>query len=255
MQEHKPSGRRAALVTGASQGIGAAIALALARDGFDVAVSATRAENLAGTVAALAATGMRVVPVALDLRSLSSVEQAMSAVIGAFPHLDVLLNNAGVTLRKTALEVTPAEWETVIDTNLKGTFFLSQQMGRHLIGSGRAGSIINIASTHGVVGLAQRSTYGISKAAIVQMTRMLAIEWAEHGIRVNAIAPGTVETPSRAAFFAADPKAREAMLKRIPLRRFGTTEEVAAAACYLAGPEATYITGQTLLLDGGLTAY
>lgn len=255
MQEQNPTGRRAALVTGASQGIGAAISLALARNGFAVAVSATRAENLAGTIAALAPTGVRVVPVALNLRSLPSLEQAMAGIISAFPDLDVLINNAGITLRRTALEVTPAEWETVIDTNLKGTFFLSQQMGRHLIGSGRAGCIINIASTHGVVGLAQRSTYGISKAAIIQMTRMLAIEWAEHGIRVNAIAPGTVETPSRAAFFAADPKARESMLNRIPLRRFGTTEEVAGAVCYLASPQATYITGQTLLLDGGLTAY
>jgi NAD(P)-dependent dehydrogenase (short-subunit alcohol dehydrogenase family) len=250
-----PTGRRAALVTGASQGIGAAIALALARDGFDVAMSATRVENLADTLAALAPTGARVTPVAINLRSPSSVEQAMAEVMRAFPHLEVLVNNAGVTLRADALEVTPPEWETVIDTNLKGTFFLSQQMGRHLIGSGRAGCVINIASTHGVVGLAQRSTYGISKAAIIQMTRMLAIEWADHGIRVNAIAPGTVETPSRAAFFAADPVAREALLKRIPLHRFGTTEEVAAAVCYLASPQAAYITGQTLLLDGGLTAY
>ena len=255
MQEQNSTGRRAALVTGASQGIGAAIALALARDGFDVAVSATRAENLAGTVAALAPTGARVVPVAFSLRSLPSVEQAMTEVIRAFPHLDVLVNNAGVTLRKTALEVTPAEWGTVIDTNLKGTFFLSQQMGRHLIGSGRTGCIISVASTHGVVALAQRSTYGISKAAIIHMTRMLAIEWAEHGIRVNAIAPGTVETPSRAAFFAADPKLREALLQRIPLHTFGTAEEVAGAVCYLASPQATCITGQTLLLDGGLTAY
>ena len=255
MPAQNPSGRRAALVTGASQGIGAAIALALARDGFDVAVAATRTERLAGTVAALAPTGARVVPIALDLRSASSVEQAMAEVVQVFPRLEVLVNNAGVTLRAKAVDVTPEEWETVIATNLKGTFFLSQRMGRHLIGSKQAGCIINMASTHGVVGLAQRSTYGISKAAIIQMTRMLAIEWAEHGIRVNAIAPGTVETPSRAAFFAADPAARDALLKRIPLRRFGTTEEVAGAVCYLASPQAAYITGQTLLLDGGLTAY
>ncbi|OGA46278.1 MAG: hypothetical protein A3F74_27135 [Betaproteobacteria bacterium RIFCSPLOWO2_12_FULL_62_58] len=255
MQELNPTGKRAALVTGASQGIGAAIALGLAHDGFDVVVSATRAENLAGTVAALAPTGVRVVPVALNLRSLPSVEQAMAEVTRAFPHLDVLVNNAGVTLRKTALEVTPAEWETVIETNVTGTFFLSQQMGRHLIGSGRTGCIINMASTHGVLGFAQRSTYGISKAAIMQMTRMLAIEWAEHGVRVNAVAPGTVETPSRAAFFAAEPTARDMMLNRIPLHRFGTTEEVAEAVRYLASPQASYITGQTLLLDGGLTAY
>jgi 2-deoxy-D-gluconate 3-dehydrogenase len=135
-----------------------------------------------------------------------------------------------------------------------GTFFLTQEMGRHLIGAGRPGSIINIASTHGVVGLARRSAYGVSKGAIIQMTRMLAIEWAEHGIRVNAVAPGTVETPSRAALFAADPARREALLNRVPLRRFGTAEEVAAAVRYLASPQATYITGQVFVLDGGLTA-
>ncbi len=249
------TGRRTAFVTGASRGIGAAVALALARDGFDVAVSATRAENLAATVATLAPTGVRVVPVAFDLRSVSSGERAMAEVIGAFGHVDVLVNNAGVTLRKLALEVTAEEWEAVMGANLTGTFFLSQQMGRHLVDSARPGCIISMASTHGVLGFALRSTYGISKAAIIQMTRMLAIEWAEHGIRVNAIAPGTVETPSRADFFSADPGARELMLNRIPLRRFCTDEEVAAAVCYLAGPHATCITGQTLLLDGGLTAY
>ncbi len=255
MEETKPTGRRAAFVTGASTGIGAAAAMALARDGFDVAVSATRVENLSDTLSRLASMSARVVPVALDLRSLPGIEQAMAEVIGALGEVDVLVNNAGITLRKAALDVTPDEWSKVIDTNVKGTFFLSQQMGRHVIAGGRPGCIINLASTHGVVGFAQRSTYGISKAAIIQMTRMLAIEWAEHGVRVNAIAPGTVETPSRAAFFAADPKRRDALLARVPLRRFATVEEVAAAVCYLASPHATYITGQTLLLDGGLTSY
>jgi NAD(P)-dependent dehydrogenase (short-subunit alcohol dehydrogenase family) len=139
-------------------------------------------------------------------------------------------------------------------TNLRGTFFLSQQMGRHLVGRGRPGSIISIASTHGVLGFAQRSTYGISKAAIIHMTRMLAIEWAEHGIRVNAVAPGTTETPSRAPALA-DPTVRAAMLNRVPLRRFATAEEIAGAVSYLASPQAAYVTGQTLLVDGGLTAY
>ncbi|MBI3936005.1 MAG: SDR family oxidoreductase, partial [Betaproteobacteria bacterium] len=190
MQEEKSAGRRTAFVTGASQGIGAAIALGLARDGFDVALSSTRPEKLAGVVAGLTAAGARAVTVALDVRSQSSIEQAMAEVVRAFGHLDVLVNNAAVTVRRLALEVTPAEWETVIGTNLTGTFFMSQQMGRHLISSKRPGLIINLASTHGLVGFAQRSTYGISKAAIIHMTRMLAFEWAEHGIRVNAIAPG-----------------------------------------------------------------
>jgi len=153
------------------------------------------------------------------------------------------------------VDVTEAEWDEVIDVNLKGTFFVSQQMGHHLIASGRPGCIVSIASTHGVIGLAARSTYGISKAGVSHMTRMLAIEWADHGIRVNAVAPGTVETRSRAAVFAANPQRRELMINRIPLGRFGTTEEMAAAVCYLAGPQAAYITGQTILVDGGLTSY
>lgn len=255
MPQQKSDGKGVAFVTGASTGIGAAIALRLARDGFDVAVSARRVENLADTMAVLGPTGARVVPVALDVRSLPGIEQAMAGVLGAFGQLDVLVNNAGITLRKLAVDVTAAEWGAVIGTNVTGTFFMCQQMGRHLIGSGRPGCIINLGSTHGMLGFAERSTYGISKAAIIHLTRMLAIEWAPHGIRVNAIAPGTVETPSRAAFFAADPGRREQMLERVPLRRFATVEEVAGAVCYLASPEAEYITGQTLILDGGLTAY
>lgn len=247
--------RRTALVTGAAYGIGAASALALARDGCDVAVSELRPDDLAETVKAIIAAGARAVPVTLDLRSLSSIERAMAEVLAAFGQLDALVNNAGVPLTRPAVEATEAEWDEVIDVNLKGTFFLSQQMGRHLIGSGRPGCIVSIASTHGVIGLAGRSIYGISKAGVSQMTRMLAIEWAGHGIRVNAVAPGTVETRSRAAVFAANPQRRELMLNRIPLGRFGTAEEMAAAVCYLASPQAAYITGQTILLDGGLTAY
>ncbi|MGH8699896.1 MAG: SDR family NAD(P)-dependent oxidoreductase [Burkholderiales bacterium] len=243
-----------AFVTGASQGIGAAIALALARDGFDVAVSSTRPEKLADVVAEIGAAGARALPVALDVLSLESIEQAMAQVVSACGHLDVLVNNAGVPLKKPAVEVTPAEWERVLDVNLKGTFFMSQQMGRHLVRSGRQGCIVSIASTHGLVALAQRSPYGIAKAAIIHMTRMLAIEWAEHGIRVNAVAPGRVDTPSRAGSLA-EPGYRDAALGRVPLRRFGTSEEVAAAVCYLASPAAAYVTGQTLVLDGGLTAY
>ena len=254
MQKQSTTGKRTAFVTGASYGIGAATALALARNGFDVAVAATRVENLSNVVAQLEATGARVVPVALDLRANSSIEQTMAAVTGAFGNLDVLVNNASVPLRKAATEVTPEEWDAVMQPNLTGTFFMCQQMGRHLIGSGRPGCIINIASTHGIVALAARLVYGVSKAAVMHMTKMLAIEWAQHGIRVNSIAPGTVDTPSRAAFLA-DPKTREMMLNRVPLHRLGTADEVAAAVCYLASPEAAYITGHTLVMDGGLTSY
>ena len=246
--------RRVALVTGASYGVGAATAVSLASDGFDVVVSATRLENLASVVTRLESMGWRAMPVILDLRSQSSIEHAMTEAISAFGHLDVLVNNASANLSKPATEVTSAEWDAVIGTNLTGTFFMTQQIGRHFIDSGRPGCIVNIASVQGLVGAAGRSTYGISKAAIIHMTRMLAIEWAGYGIRVNAIAPGRMDTssPSRAAT-AANPSYMAAMLDRIPLHRLVTVEEVAAATCYLASPQAASITGQTLILDGGLT--
>ncbi len=246
--------RRTAFVNGAATGIGASIAVALARNGYDVAISARQAERLADTASQITALGARAVPIALDLGSLEAIEPATEKIFRAFGRLDVLVNNAGATLRKPALEVTPDEWESVMQPNLSGTFFLCQKAGRHMVELGSGGCIINVASTHGVVGFPNRSVYGISKAALIHMTRMLAIEWAEYGIRVNAIAPGTVETASRAEFLA-DPKVKQAMLERVPLRRFATPLEVAEAVCFMASPAAAYMTGHTLLLDGGLTAY
>jgi 2-deoxy-D-gluconate 3-dehydrogenase len=245
--------RPAAFVTGASQGIGAAVALRLARDGFDVVVSSTHPEKLAPVVEGVRTAGARAVTVGLDVREQASIERAMAQAVTACGRLDVLVNNAGVPLKKPALDVTPADWQEVIDVNLKGTFFMSQQMGRHLVKAGKPGCIVSIASTHGLVALAGRSAYGIAKAAVTQMTRMLAIEWAEHGIRVNAVAPGRVDTPSR-AWSLGEPGYRESALARIPLRRFGTVDDVAAAVSYLVSPAASYITGQTLVLDGGLTS-
>ena len=247
--------RRAALVTGASYGVGAATALALARAGHDVAITATRADNLRETVAKLAETGARVVPLVLDLRAQKSVTRAFGETLAALGRLDVLVNNAAVNLRRLAIDVTPDEWDAVLDTNARGTFFLSQHAGRYWVGTNHPGCIVNIASAHGLVGAAERSTYGISKAAIVHMTKMLAVEWADHGIRVNAVAPGRMQTdsPSRAEK-GTDPAYIGAMLKRIPLHRLATAEEVAAAVCYLASPQAAAVTGQTIVLDGGLTA-
>jgi NAD(P)-dependent dehydrogenase (short-subunit alcohol dehydrogenase family) len=253
MAQHSTTARPTAFITGGSQGIGAAVAVALARDGYDVAISSRRPEALADTAAQVKAAGGRALPVELDVVSETGIERAMTEVLKGFGQLDLLVNNAGITNTASALEITPAEWEAVIATNLTGAFFMSQQMGRHLVATKRPGSIINIASTHGLVGMPNRIAYGSSKGGIIQMTRMLAIEWAQHGIRVNAIAPGRVETPSRASFTRA-PGYREMMLKRVPLGRFANSEEVAAAVCYLASPAASYITGQTLALDGGLTA-
>ncbi len=247
--------RRTALVTGASYGLGQATAVALARDGYDVAVTELRVEELSDTLDKIGAAGGRGVPVHLDLRKMPSVEKAMADAVSALGRVDVLVNNAGVTVRRLALDVTQADWDEVVGVNLKGTFFMSQQMGRHLVATKRPGCVISIASTHGTIGFAQRTTYGISKAGIIHMTRMLAYEWAGHGIRVNAVAPGTVETRTRAEYFNANPAARKAMIERVPLHRFGEPEEIAGAVRYLASPEAAYVTGQTLLLDGGLTSY
>jgi NAD(P)-dependent dehydrogenase (short-subunit alcohol dehydrogenase family) len=242
-------------VTGASYGVGAATALALARAGYDVAITATRSDNLRRTLATLAETKARVVPLVLDLRGQQSIMRVFGDTLAALGQLDVLVNNAALNLRKLAVDVTPDDWDAVMKTNTRGTFFMSQQAGRHWIAHRQPGCIVNIVSAHGLVGAAERSTYGISKAAVVHMTRMLAVEWGDHGIRVNAVAPGRMQTdsPSRAEK-GSDPAYMAAMLERIPLHRLATPEEVAAAVCWLASPEAGAVTGQTMVLDGGLTA-
>jgi NAD(P)-dependent dehydrogenase (short-subunit alcohol dehydrogenase family) len=247
--------RKAALITGASYGVGAACALALAREGFDLAITATRRENLDATLAALAAARCRALPLALDLRSAASIPGAVKEVVESFGRLDALINNAGVDLRKGALEVTVLELRELMEVNVIGTFRITQEAARAMIARGEGGAIVSIASSLGLIGAAERSAYGISKAAIIQMTRMLAVEWAPHRITVNALAPGRLDTPSPArAATSADPKYMQAMLDRIPLHRLATVEEVAAAAAYFAGPQAGSITGQVLAIDGGLTA-
>jgi NAD(P)-dependent dehydrogenase (short-subunit alcohol dehydrogenase family) len=253
--QENPLARPAALVTGASYGVGAATALALARAGHDVAITATRSDNLRDTVASLADTGARVVPLALDLRAPDDIVRAFGEALAALGRLDLLVNNAAVNLRRRALDVTLEEWDTVIGTNTRGTFLLSQQAARHWIGQKQPGCIVNVASAHAFVGAAERSTYGISKAAIVHMTKMLAVEWGDHGIRVNAVAPGRMQTdsPSRAAK-GSDPAYMAAMLARIPLHRLATPDEVASAIAWLASPQAAAVTGHTIVLDGGLTA-
>jgi NAD(P)-dependent dehydrogenase (short-subunit alcohol dehydrogenase family) len=190
--------RRAALVTGASYGVGAATALALAQEGCNVAISATQVDHLTATLAKIAGTGMRALPLALDLREPEGIERAMAEAALQLGGIDVLVNTAASFLRKPALEMTPAEWDEAMAINLRGAFFMAQQLARHLVARGAGGAIVNIASTHGLIGAAERSVYGISKGALIQMTRMLAIEWARYGIRVNAVAPGRMETASPA---------------------------------------------------------
>jgi NAD(P)-dependent dehydrogenase (short-subunit alcohol dehydrogenase family) len=245
---------RCALVTGTSTGIGREIALVLARAGYDLAITELDTAMLDELLAHADFRGRKVHPVQLDLRQQPSIEAAFAQALDRLGTVDLLVNNAGRALHRPVVDVTWAEWDDVMNTNLKGAFFLSQLFGLHCITRGGGGSIVSMASTHGVVGIAGRSVYGISKAGVAHMTKMLAIEWAEHGIRANAIAPTTVMTASREKMLS-DSKARAAMLARIPTRKFATPEEIAAAVLYLDSPAAASITGHTLLVDGGLTAY
>lgn len=245
---------RRALVTGASTGLGQAIARALGREGYDLAIADIEPEWLEETRAHSDLANRKVVPVRLDLRSEQGIVEGFAAALDGLGEIDALVNNAGLTLHKPVVETTWDEYDTVMDVNLKGSFFLAREYARACLARQRGGAIVNIASTHGIAALADRAVYGISKAGVIHMARMLAIEWADKGIRVNAVAPATVMTPSRAEMLK-DPDKRERMLGRIPTGRFPEPEEIAGAVCYLAGPLAASITGQTIVVDGGLTAY
>jgi NAD(P)-dependent dehydrogenase (short-subunit alcohol dehydrogenase family) len=228
--------------------------LALAREGYDVAVTELDPAALDSVLAQPELKGRKAVPIRLDLRSQDGIAAAFEQARAGLGPIDLLVNNAGRPLVRPAADVTPAEWDEVISINLKGAFFLAQQFGRACIAGKRPGAIVSMASTHGMIGIPDRVVYGVSKAGLIQMTRMLAIEWAPHNIRVNAIAPTTVLTPSREEMLK-DPKVRADMLSRIPSGRFATPEEIAAAVVYLASPGAASVTGHTLMVDGGLTAY
>ena len=245
---------RTALITGASSGIGSAIALALAREGYGLALAEIDTSLLKELLDHPDVARRKTVAIRLDLRTHADITAAFSQAQAALGPIGVLVNNAGRALVKPSIDVTPAEWDDVVDINLKGAFFLTLEFGRACIEGNHAGAIVSLASTHGVIGIPERTVYGITKAGLIQMTRMLAIEWAAKNIRVNAVGPTTVMTPSRQKMLS-DPKVRQSMLERIPTGRFATPEEVAAAVVYLASPSAASVTGHTLMVDGGLTAY
>jgi 2-deoxy-D-gluconate 3-dehydrogenase len=194
------------------------------------------------------------IPVVMDVVDVASVQAGVDSVVSEFGHLDVLVNNAGMNIPQGVFDVDEASWDTVLDTNLKGTFFVTQAAARHMADRGEGGRIINIASQAGVVGIEERSAYGSSKGGVVVLTKVLALELAHYGITVNAVAPTFVAT-ELARNTLADPKWRERILSRIPLGRLAEVDEVAAATVYLASPAADIVTGHTLLLDGGWTVW
>jgi len=245
---------RVVLVTGAASGIGRAIATAVAEAGADCII--TELPHLVGSLtpvcAAVAANGRRALALPLTLPELASIDALIARATEEFGRIDVLVNNAGINIPRDALEITEEDWDRVLDVNLKGLFFLSQRVARRMVGAG-GGKIINIASQNGVVGYYKRAAYCSSKAGVVNLTRVLALEWAKHRIHVNAVAPTFILTPLTQSTFD-DPVLREDLLRRIPLGRVGQPEDVVGAVVFLASPAADLITGHTLLIDGGWTA-
>ncbi len=246
-----------ALVTGAGSGIGQAAAQALADAGARVIVTELpdRLERAEATVAKIDAAGGASIALPLDVRDMTSIAGCIaSAVETGGGRLDVLVNNAGINVRQPAFEVTEEAWDLVLDTNLKGLFFAAQAAGRVMRDQNPpGGSIVNIASTMGLVGYYDRTAYCASKAGVVNVSRVLAIEWAPHDIRVNAVCPAFVETPLTSALFANE-AIKTDILHRTPAGRLVAPEEVAAAIVFLAGPSARMITGAALTVDGGWTA-
>ncbi|GJD59059.1 SDR family NAD(P)-dependent oxidoreductase [Methylobacterium dankookense] len=239
---------RHALVTGASSGLGRHFAVTLARAGARVSLAARRADALADTVTAVEAAGGQAQAVVMDVTERASVAAAIAAAEERFGRLDILVNNAGIAAPATALDLTEADWDAVIDTNLKGVFLTAQEAGRRMAATG-GGSIVNVASILGLRVTGGVSAYAASKAGVVQLTKSLALEWARHGIRVNAIAPGYVETEMNAEFFSSD--AGKAMIRRVPQRRLGRARELDGALLLLASDAGSYMTGSIVAVDGG----
>jgi 2-deoxy-D-gluconate 3-dehydrogenase len=246
-----------ALITGAGSGIGQAAARALALAGARVVVTELpdRLERAEATVAAVCDAGGAAVTAALDVRDLDSIAACVKAAT-AFGEgrLDILVNNAGLNVRQPAFEVTEDAWDLVLDTNLKGLFFTAQAAGRAMRDQAPpGGSIVNVASVVGLVGYYDRAAYCASKAGAINVSRVLAIEWAPYDIRVNAVCPTFVETPLTQVLLQNE-AIKSDILGRTPAGRLATPEEVAAAIVFLAGPGASMITGAALAIDGGWTA-
>lgn len=242
---------RVALVTGASRGLGQTFARALAAAGADLAVTSRHAEDLAPFVDEIAAMGRRCLPAACDVRDVESIRAAVAATVDRYGKIDILVNNAGCNVRKPALEVTPDDWDKILDTNLRGTFFMAQAVAQHMVAAGY-GRIVNIGSVTAVAGYAGLAPYGASRGGVRQLTMSLADDWGPHGVTVNCLAPGWFRTAQNAVMYE-DADWVEYLVDKIPLRRPGQPPDLEGAVVFLASDASAYITGQTLLVDGGIS--
>jgi 2-deoxy-D-gluconate 3-dehydrogenase len=238
-----------AIVTGASRGLGRAIALALAGAGADIAVAARSVQDLQQVAEEVSRLGRRALPVPTDVTDRDGVERLVERTVRELGGLDVLVNNAGIVRETPALETTDEDWDAVLDTNLRGTFLCSRAAGRVLTGQ-RSGKVVNLASNLGFVAVSNLAAYCASKAAIVQLTKALALEWAPFGVQVNAIAPGYFETAFNTEL-RARPELLDRVLRRVPARRMGRPEELGPLAVLLASSASDFLTGETVVIDGG----
>lgn len=242
---------KVALVTGAgkdSRGIGHGIAVALAREGADVAVASHTLANALRVADAVQAVGRRSLAIEMDVSRAESVEAGVAEVLSAYGRIDILVNNAGITRDALVVRLREEDWDAVLDVNLKGAFLCSRAVARVMMKQ-RAGCIVNITSIMGLIGNAGQANYSAAKAGLLGLTKSLARELGSRGIRVNAVAPGWIET---AMTDSLPETVREAILKQIPLGRLGKAEDVAGAVVFLCSEESAYVTGQVLTVDGGL---
>lgn len=242
---------RVALVTGASRGLGQHFARVLADAGADVIITSRARESLDPLAQELTALGRRVVCVALDVREQESIQRGVTEAIDHFGQIDILVNNAGCNVRRRALEVTWDDWNKILDTNLRGAFFVAQAVARQMIPR-EWGRIVNIGSVTCVAGYAGLAPYGASRGGIKQLTMSLAHDWGQHGITVNCLAPGWFKTAQNSELYD-DPGWVEYLCERIPLGRPGTPQDLDGALLLLTSEAGRYISGQTLLVDGGIS--
>ena len=242
---------RVAIVTGTSRGLGQYMARALAKAGADLVLTSRTRDSLRAFETEIKGLGRRAVSVELDVRNPESIKRMAAEAEAAFGHLDILVNNAGCNVRKPALDVTWDDWNLILDTNLRGSFFVAQAVARRMIAHGY-GRIINIGSVTSVAGYAGLGPYGASRGGIRQLTMSLADDWGKHGVTVNCLAPGWFRTEQNKVLYE-DKEWVEYLCDRIPVKRPGRPEDLDAAVVFLASEASRYVTGQTLLVDGGIS--